>query len=61
MGDLLVFIAKLLLASAVLALAIKSVGPLLPIPVTATSALVAAIAPPLLIAIALGWRAWKQG
>ncbi|NJO20030.1 MAG: hypothetical protein HC838_08185 [Spirulinaceae cyanobacterium RM2_2_10] len=42
--------------SAVIAAAIKSIAPTLPIAATATNALIAVLTPPLLLVIALVWQ-----
>ena len=60
MKSLAGFILKVVLASAGLSLLLKYIGPLLSIPATASNALIAVFAPPLLVAIALGWQAWAR-
>ncbi|GEM_PF-861476 len=59
MADSWGFIVKLLIVSALLAIAIKTVAPELSVPETNMSALLAVTLPPLGVGIALGWRAWQ--
>ncbi len=54
------FVVKVLLASALLAIAIKYAGPLLQVPPQSGFALGLVLLPPTILAIALGWRSWQQ-
>jgi hypothetical protein len=40
--------------------AIKYIGPILPIPATNTAALVIALTPTFVMGLALAWRGWQQ-
>ncbi|MEH2162194.1 MAG: hypothetical protein V7K38_14410 [Nostoc sp.] len=53
-------VLKLLLLSALLSLLIKYAGPSVPIPATATNALIIILSPIVIIAIALLWRFQAQ-
>jgi hypothetical protein len=55
-GDILSFLAKVLVASLVLSVAIKYGGPMLGIPATPVAALIGVLSPTVIVAIALGWR-----
>ena len=54
------FLLKVLILSAGLSFSIKSGGPNLSIPSTATNALIAVLTPTIVVAILLGWRIWQQ-
>ncbi|HIK11825.1 MAG TPA: hypothetical protein IGS52_16450 [Oscillatoriaceae cyanobacterium M33_DOE_052] len=54
------FLAKVIVASGAIAVAIVTGGPALNIPATSPIALTLVLLPPLLIAAILGWRAWQQ-
>ncbi|MBW4660816.1 MAG: hypothetical protein KME15_19245 [Drouetiella hepatica Uher 2000/2452] len=54
-------IFKLLIFSALLSVAIKYAAPSLAIANTNQNALIAVLLPTIVMAIALGWRAWKAG
>ncbi|WP_445632134.1 hypothetical protein [Nostoc sp. DSM 114167] len=56
MENQLGLILKLLLLSALLSVSIKYAGPSLPIPATATNALIIVFLPTAIVAIALLWR-----
>ncbi|PHM09536.1 hypothetical protein [Nostoc sp. 'Peltigera malacea cyanobiont' DB3992] len=60
MENQLGLILKLLLLSALLSVLIKYAGPSLPIPATATNALIIVFLPIAIIAIALLWRFQAQ-
>jgi hypothetical protein len=60
MGNQLGLVLKLLLLSALLSLLIKYAGPSLPIPATATNALIIILLPIVILAIALLWRFQTQ-
>ncbi|MEH2192231.1 MAG: hypothetical protein V7K98_06145 [Nostoc sp.] len=60
MGNQLGLVLKLLLLSALLSLLIKYAGPSVPIPATATNALIIILSPIVIIAIALLWRFQAQ-
>ncbi|MGB7415024.1 MAG: hypothetical protein WA902_12525 [Thermosynechococcaceae cyanobacterium] len=51
------FLAKILVLSAVISVAIKEVGPLLPIPAVSAVALALVLSPTVIMAIALALRA----
>ncbi|HIK31492.1 MAG TPA: hypothetical protein IGS31_09125 [Oscillatoriales cyanobacterium M4454_W2019_049] len=57
MNDRPLFIAKILVASLFLSLAIKYLAPLANIPGNDLTALVAVFIPPVALGVALGWRA----
>jgi membrane protein YdbS with pleckstrin-like domain len=54
-----IFVLKLLVISAIIAAAIKYVVPFVPIPATATVALVLVLSPTIFMAGALAWRRWQ--
>lgn len=54
------FILKVLILSALISLLIKYGGPLLDLPATATSALVAVLLPSVVVGLLLGWRLWES-
>jgi len=54
------FVLKIVVLSAVLAAAIKYLGPYLAIPATSAIALTLVLLPTLLMAVALAWRAWQS-
>ncbi|MBD2492793.1 hypothetical protein BCD64_01545 [Nostoc sp. MBR 210] len=56
MPNQLIFIAKLLVLSALLSAAIKYILPSVPLPATTTNALILVLSPTVIIAIALFWR-----
>ncbi|MBD2440094.1 hypothetical protein [Nostoc sp. FACHB-110] len=60
MENQLIFIAKLLVVSAVLSLLMKYVLPSAPIPATVTNALILVLSPTVIMAIALLWRFQTQ-
>jgi hypothetical protein len=60
MNDRPVFIAKVLIASLILSLAIKYLAPLANIPGNDTTALVAVFVPPIALGLALGWRSIRS-
>ncbi|MFN6464207.1 MAG: hypothetical protein RMZ41_020660 [Nostoc sp. DedVER02] len=60
MGNQLGLVLKLLSLSALLSLLIKYAGPSVPIPATATNALIIVLLPIVIIAIALLWRFQTQ-
>jgi hypothetical protein len=53
-SDRLIFIAKILVASALISIAIKVIGPALPIPATSRSAALIVFVPIFIMAIVLG-------
>jgi hypothetical protein len=53
-------IFKLLVFSGLLSVAIKYIAPSLAIATTNQNALIAVLLPPIGLAIALGWRAWRS-
>lgn len=53
-------VLKVLVLSSVLSVAIKYLGPSLPIPATNTTALIITLLPALGMGLALAWRAWQQ-
>lgn len=53
-------ILKILALSAMLAIGIKSLGPLLSLPATTPVALTIVLFPTLAMGFALGWRSWQQ-
>ncbi|QIZ72709.1 hypothetical protein [Oxynema aestuarii] len=54
------FILKVIVASAVLSVAIKWVGPQFALPATATIAAIGVFTPPAILALLLSWRMWQQ-
>lgn len=52
------FVLKVMILSTLVSIAIKELGPLLPISATTMNALIAVSFPPLLMALLLGWR-WQ--
>jgi hypothetical protein len=58
--DISGFIFKVLVVSTLLSVAIKYGGPVLQIAETTPNVLVAVFLPTLVVATALGWRAWRQ-
>jgi hypothetical protein len=56
MQNQLIFIVKLLVLSALLSILIKYVLPSVPLPATATNALILVLSPSVIMAIALLWR-----
>jgi hypothetical protein len=59
MTDSIGFIVKVMVLSAVIATAIKQVGPQLQIPTTATSAMIGVTLPALIMGVVLSWRTWN--
>lgn len=53
-------VLKVLVLSIILSVAIKYIGPILPIPATNTAALVIALTPTFVMGLALAWRGWQQ-
>ncbi|MBE9177153.1 hypothetical protein IQ268_01005 [Oculatella sp. LEGE 06141] len=53
------FVLKVLFASAIISAVIKYVAPGLAIPATSANALIAVLSPSLIMAVILGWRAWR--
>ena len=53
------FVLKILVFSAVLAIAIKSIAPSFNIPATSTIALISVLLPTTVMGVALSWRAWR--
>lgn len=53
-------VLKVLVLSAILSIAIKSIGPILPIPATNTAALIIALTPTLVMGLTLAGRSWQQ-
>lgn len=60
MENQLGLVVKVLLLSMVLSFLIKYVAPILPIPGTATNALILVLLPTVIMAIALAWRFQAQ-
>jgi hypothetical protein len=60
MQNQLIFIVKLLVLSALLSILIKYVLPSVPLPATATNALILVLLPSVIMAIALLWRFQTQ-
>lgn len=59
MDDQWFFVVKLLVLSAVLAVAIKYLVPFLQIPATSQIALILVLTPTVLLAAILAWRQWQ--
>jgi hypothetical protein len=56
MKDSVELILKVLLASALISVGIKSVGPMLPIPGTSAVAIAIVLTPTVVMTLLLGWR-----
>ncbi|MGB3241066.1 MAG: hypothetical protein WBB29_22470 [Geitlerinemataceae cyanobacterium] len=61
MNDRPLFIAKVLVASLIVSLAIKYLAPSANIPGNNITALVAVFLPPVALGLALGWRSIRSG
>lgn len=53
-------VLKVLVLSTLLSVAIKYMGPILPIPATNTAALIITLIPTLIMGVVLAWRGWQQ-
>ncbi len=60
MSNKIGFLLKVLILSAGLSLLIKSGGPYLSIASTTINALIAVLAPTIVVAILLGWQLWQK-
>jgi hypothetical protein len=60
-NDRLIFITKILVASALISIAIKAIGPLLHIQATSLSATLLVCSPVLIVAIILGIKTFFKG
>ena len=60
MNSNLGLILKVLMASLLIAIAIKYLGPQLSVPATSSIALTAVLLPTIILAIALGWRGTRE-
>ncbi len=58
--DNIVFLLKVLLGSAGLAIAIKYAGPLLNLPPSPAIALLLVLSPTVILAGLMGWRSWQE-
>jgi hypothetical protein len=53
------FLTKVMVGSLVIAIAIKTIAPLLAIPVTSATALIGVLGLPLIVLAVLGWHYWQ--
>ncbi len=60
MSDSLKFVLEVVVASAIIAIAIKTIGPYLGVPATNAAAIVFVLSPTLIMASLLGWRFASQ-
>ncbi|MGP1386009.1 MAG: hypothetical protein ACTS2F_20795 [Thainema sp.] len=60
MTDKLSFILKVMIGSALISLGIKYLGPQLAVPATSAVAIAIVLAPPIIMAVLLGWRLQKD-
>lgn len=60
MASNLLFLTKVLVVSIIIAILIKTIGPALSIPATATSALLSVLGVPLMVLAALMVRLWRD-
>lgn len=60
MNDSLKFVLEVVMASALIAIAIKTIGPYVEIPTTNAAAIVLVLSPTLIMACLLGWRLVSQ-
>ncbi|WP_110984443.1 hypothetical protein [Acaryochloris thomasi] len=56
-ANLWIFLVKILVLSAVISVAIRYLGPLLPLPATSSVALALVLSPTVIMSVALAWRA----
>jgi hypothetical protein len=58
--DQLGFVAKVLILSTAIAIALKTIGPQLPLPATATTGVMMILAPALIMGTILCWQLWTS-